>query len=87
MLDFKIKEKIALEVIRTLYHRFNNFPENADKNRNAPFHEAFLKAFSDKLQGKVPDTPFFISLSSWLHGLNTTLGQSFFEKVSHHLSN
>lgn len=27
--------------------------------------------------------PFFISLSSWLHGPNTTLGQSFFENVAH----
>ena len=28
---------------------------------------------------------FFISLSSWLHGLDTTLGQTFFENVAHHL--
>ncbi len=82
----EIKEKIAIEVIKTLVNRFELFPEDATNNRNAPFHEAFLQAFSDKLQGKVPDIPFFISLSSWLHGLNTTLGQSFFEKISHILS-
>lgn len=79
------KEKISIEVIKTLVTRFESFPEDASSNRNAPFHEAFLKAFSDKLNGKVSDTPFFISLSSWLHGLNTTLGQSFFEHVAHHL--
>jgi len=82
----EIKEKIAWEVIRTLVTRFDLFPEDASNNRNAPFHEAFLRAFADKLEGKVSDIPFFISLSSWLHGLNTTLGQSFFENVAHILS-
>lgn len=81
-----IKEKISFEVIKTLVTRFENFPEDASNNRNAPFHEAFLNAFSDKLKGNVTDVPFFISLSSWLHGLNTTLGQTFFENIAHHLS-
>lgn len=81
------KEKISIEVIKTLVTRFDSFPEDATNNRNAPFHESFLNAFSDKLDGNVPDTPFFISLSSWLHGLNTTLGQVFFENIAHHLSN
>ncbi|MDR0971047.1 MAG: TdeIII family type II restriction endonuclease [Bacteroidales bacterium] len=81
------KEKISIEVIKTLLTRFESFPEDASNNRNAPFHEAFLKAFSDKLEGKVSDTPFFISLSSWLQGLNTTLGQTFFENVAHILCN
>lgn len=86
-LNNKQKEIISIEVIKTLVTRFESFPENASKNRNAPFHEAFLNAFADKLQGKVSDTPFFISLSSWLQGLNTTLGQTFFENVAHHLCN
>lgn len=81
------KEKISIEVIKTLVTRFESFPEDASSNRNAPFHDAFLKAFSDKLHGKVSDTPFFITLSSWLQGLNTTLGQTFFENVANHLSN
>lgn len=80
------REKIASEVIKTLITRFETFPIDSSNNRNAPFHEAFLNAFSDKLHGKVSDISFFISLSSWLHGLNTTLGQSFFESVSHILS-
>jgi len=86
MLNNKTKEKIAIEVIRTLVTRFDNFPEDASNNRNAPFHEAFLSAFSDKLEENVSDIPFFISLSSWMHGLNTTLGQTFFENVAHHVS-
>lgn len=78
-----IKQQIAIQVIRTLYNQFEKFPEDISNNRNAPFHEAFLNAFSDKLQDKVASVPIFISLSSWLHGLNTSLGQSFFENVAH----
>jgi len=81
-----IKEKISIEVIKTLVTRFDNFPEDAKNNRNAPFHEAFLKAFAEKLENRVSDIPFFLSLSSWMQGLNTTLGQTFFENVAHHLS-
>lgn len=76
-------EKISYSVIKTLYSKFGDFPEDASNNRNAPFHTAFLNAFTDKFANKVSNIPFFISLSSWFHGLNTTLGQSFFEKVSH----
>lgn len=79
-------EAIAQIVIQILYLRFQSFPEDSLGNRNAPFHEAFLKAFSDRFSNKVSDVQFFISLSSWLHGLNTTLGQSFFEQVAHILS-
>lgn len=85
MNDFK-KELIALEVIRTLKSRFDNFPEDASDNRNAPFHEAFLNAFKIRIQKHVTDIPIFVSLASWMHGLNTSLGQSFFEKASHILS-
>jgi hypothetical protein len=81
-----VKEKISIEVIKTLVTRFDNFPEDAKNNRNAPFHAAFLKAFANKLEDKVSDIPFFLSLSSWLQGLNTTLGQTFFENVAHCLS-
>ena len=77
---------IALEVIRVLKTRFDNFPVDTQSNRNAPFHEAFLKAFKDKIEKYVDNVPYFISLASWLHGLNTTLGQSFFENVAHILS-
>ncbi|MCF8242046.1 MAG: TdeIII family type II restriction endonuclease [Melioribacteraceae bacterium] len=74
------KERIALEVISVLYENFLFLKKN-DIQKYFTFHEAFLKAFSDKLEGKVHDIPTAISLSSWLHGLNTSLGQSFFEKV------
>ncbi|MFQ5712629.1 MAG: TdeIII family type II restriction endonuclease [Candidatus Scalinduaceae bacterium] len=79
-------EEISIEVVRTLKTRFDKFPEDAQQNRNAPFHEAFLKAFSNKLENTKIEIPYLISLSSWLHGLNTTLGQSFFENVANILS-
>ncbi|GAB6072541.1 TdeIII family type II restriction endonuclease [Venenivibrio stagnispumantis] len=87
MINDNKSQLIALEVIRVLKARFDNFPEDSQNNRNAPFHEAFLNAFKDKIEKYVDNIPYFISLSSWLHGLNTTLGQSFFENVAHILSN
>ncbi len=65
MISLEKKEKISHIVIKTLYAKFTDFPEDSSKNRNAPFHEAFLQAFKDKLSGKVSDIPFFVSLSSW----------------------
>ena len=86
-----IKEQIASAVIHILIKRFETFPEDETGNRNAPFHEAFLEAFGDKLTKSLRDDniniSYFISLNSWLHGLNTALGQSFFEKIAHILSN
>jgi hypothetical protein len=79
-------EAISCEVIKTLYKRFESFPEDSSGIRNAPFHQAFLRAFQDKLEEHVTNIPVFISLSSWFHGLNTTLGQSFFENTAHILS-
>ncbi len=79
-------ERISHTIINILLSRFDSFPENSTGNRNSPFHEAFLNAFTDKFQGRVPSIPYFITMSSWLHGLNTTLGQTFFEKTAHILS-
>ena len=80
------REEIAHLVVRVLKGRFSTFPEDAISNRNAPFHEAFLNAFTNQLADKVLDIPYLISLSSWLHGLNTTMGQTFFEGVGYILS-
>jgi hypothetical protein len=80
-LDSKIKEKISLEVIRVLVAASEFLPENNCDNYSNPF----FHAFADKLEDKVSDVPLFISLASWLQGLNTTLGQTFFENVAHYL--
>lgn len=75
-------EKISLEVIKVLYSRFKNYPEDNSKIRNAPFHRAFLTAFENKIKDKISDVPTFLSLSNWLHGLSGILGQTFFENVA-----
>lgn len=82
MFSNEIKESIALHVINTLKKQFDKFPDDFSENRNAPFHVAFLNAFATKLDGKVESQGVLISLSSWMHGLNTSLGQSFFENVA-----
>ena len=81
------KEEIVLEVIKVLKKRFQSFPDENSIIRNAPFHKAFLAAFSDKIAVTQENNNFFISLSSWYHGLNTTLGQSFFENIANLLCN
>ena len=81
-----VRERIAWQVIAVLVECFRSFPGGAASNRNAPFHESFLQAFADKLALPVSDMPLLISLSSWLHGLSTTLEQSFFEKTDQILS-
>ena len=86
MLSDRTIDEIACIVIKVLWGRFNSFPNEDIENTNAPFHEAFLKAFKNDLKQEV-DIPYLINISSWLHGLKTTLGQVFFEEVSHILSN
>ncbi len=86
MIDNFRKEKIAIEIIKILVKIPEFIPTGKFHDEHNPFYKAFLNDFLDKLSGEVSDIPFFISLSSWLHGLNTTLGQSFFENVSHILS-
>lgn len=85
MLTEDKKEFIAIQVIRTLKKQFNKFPDEFSENRNAPFHEAFLNAFATRLEGKVESQSVLINLSSWMHGLNTSLGQSFFENIARNL--
>lgn len=86
MISIEKKEKISYIVIKTIYKSYENIQEDyCDKTYN-PFHRAFLHEAITYLNSNVTDVPFFISLSSWLHGLNTTMGQTFFENVAHILS-
>ncbi|MBQ3379618.1 MAG: TdeIII family type II restriction endonuclease [Clostridia bacterium] len=76
------KQEIAKIVIRILKSRFDSFPENEAITRNAPFHKAFLEAFSQKFDAAGTNVDSILSMSSWMHGLNTTLGQIFFEETA-----
>jgi len=77
------KELMAIEVIRTLYSQFEQIPVAEDNYGNAPFHKAFLKAFSETLEGNISAFRIPINL---MHSLNTSLDQSFFEKIAYILS-
>ena len=81
------RQEISKVIIKLLKSRFDTFPEDATAPRNAPFHKAFLQAFSEKFDEAGTNVDAMISMSSWMHGLNTTLGQVFFESVAHILCN
>lgn len=89
MINDQKKELIAIEVIKILYNSAEYIHENViTKDRN-PFYLSFYDEIISNVSyyGVVKnDVNDYISLSSWLHGLNTTLGQSFFESVAHILS-
>lgn len=68
-----------------LSRRIENFPEDSSSIRNAPFHEIILKAFEDRIGVLNIKIPYLIALSSWLHGLNTSLGTGF-EQLAHVIS-
>ena len=80
------KQAIAFVVIEILKSRFDSFPNTATISRNAPFHKAFLQAFSKNFEVLNLNMDASITISSWIHGLNTTLGQSFFEKTAQIIS-
>jgi hypothetical protein len=86
MLSIDKIEKISYLVIKIIYERFENLSYDTTENRNAPFHKAFLNIFSDNIYGNITDVPFFMSMSSWTHGLNTALKQTYYENVAHILS-
>lgn len=82
MLDTEKIQSISLEVIKVLKKRFDNFPGEIGITRNAPFHKAFLGAFSGVLDDSGTDVDQLLTMSSGIHRLNTILGQSFFENVA-----
>ena len=80
--EMRIEELVKSILVR----RMGNFPEDDSEIRNAPFHHLFLSAFEDRLKKFSIKTPYLIALSSWMHGLNTSLGSGF-EELAHILSN
>lgn len=79
------KDRISEEIKKILQRRLENFPNLDYKNRNAPFHNLILSAFKKQLKDINVPTPYLIAISSWLHGLSTSLGTGF-ENLSHILS-
>lgn len=79
------KNRITEVVKKILTSRHESFPDATLQIRNAPFHSAVLKAFSDRLQPYNVSAPQLIALSSWFHGLSTSLGTGY-EHIGHILS-
>lgn len=79
------KDRIAEVIKEILKRRIENFPELNHQNRNAPFHDLILSAFKEQLKKINVPTPYLIAVSSWLHGLSTSLGTGF-ENLAHILS-
>lgn len=80
------KTRIQEVVKDILVSRLDKFPSDSSANRNAPFHDAFLNAFREQLSIVNIETPYLVALASWMHGLNTSLGNGF-ENIAHILSN
>jgi hypothetical protein len=79
------KDRISEVIKDILLRRIENFPEIGRQIRNAPFHDAILECFKDKIGNLNVEMPYLIAIASWLHGLNTSLGSGF-ESISHILS-
>lgn len=79
------KNRISEIIKDILLRRIDNFPEIGAQIRNAPFHDAILECFKEKLTPLNIEKPYLIAIASWLHGLNTSLGSGF-ESISHILS-
>jgi len=72
-------------VLKSRLKAFKEKVETSTSDENNPFREAFLKAFEEKLKGKVKDSHELQKLASWLHGSSGALGVSFFEKIANEL--
>jgi len=79
------KDLITRGVRKILSRKIEKFPQIGQEVRNAPFSQLFLKAFEKQLKNINTPTPYLIAISSWLQGLDTTLGTGF-ESLAHILS-
>lgn len=81
------KQRIALETIKILKKKFDLYPDDTTIVRNAPFHKAFLRAFEPRFKELHTNSEALLKISSWIHGLQTSVGQSFYESVAQILCN
>lgn len=74
------KEQIATVVIEVLSCQLEEILETINSNQIKKYVDTFFESIVDENLKE-------ISLASWMHGLNTSLGQSFFERTAYILSN
>ena len=85
MLSDEQKNRISEVIKKILLSSLRKFPKVDQQNRNAPFHDIILKTFEKELQHVNISTPYLLAISSWLHGLSTSMGSSY-ESLVHILS-
>ncbi|GAB1232197.1 hypothetical protein UT4_06630 [Ferrigenium sp. UT4] len=85
MLTQDQKNRIAEVIKKILISRHESFPEPTAEIRNAPFHDLILRAFEERLKPYNVTAAQLIAISSWFHGLSTSLGSSY-ESIAHILS-
>lgn len=73
------KERIAIEIVEVLYCQTKEIFRTINPRHTKEYNQTFIDSLFDWKFG-------IISLSSWMHGLNMSLGQSFFENVGQILS-
>jgi hypothetical protein len=81
MLDQTKKDAIAKAADAVLKKITLKFPTENAVNRNEPIHSILYKAFDSQLQERHLDVTTILQFSSWVQGVNTSMG-SFFEKVA-----
>src|SRR3989338_10602194 len=79
------KNRIEEVVKKILATRIKTFPTLDSRNRNAPFHELIVSAFQEQFKHINVPIPYLVALSSWMHGLSTSLGSGY-ESLAHILS-
>ncbi|MBI1813305.1 TdeIII family type II restriction endonuclease [Candidatus Peregrinibacteria bacterium] len=81
MLHRSKKDSIAKAFNAVLQNRTLLFPTESTFKRNEPFHRVLYHAFEAQLQTRSQDVTSILQVSSWVQGVNTSMG-SFFERVA-----
>src|SRR3989344_3937814 len=81
MLNQAKKDSIAKAADAVLKSITLKFPTENVLSRNEPFHRVLYTAFESQLQARHLDAKSILQFSSWVQGVNTSMG-SFFERVA-----
>lgn len=73
------KELIAFEVVESLYLQAQEITEAVNSSQRKTYNDTFLNSLFSSLTKT-------INFESWANGLNTTIGQNFFENTAYILS-
>lgn len=80
-MDREKRDAIAKAAKKVLDTFALSFPTAERVGRNEPFHAVLYSAFEDKFRERNLDVRTMLQFSSWIQGVNTSMG-SFFERVA-----